>query len=339
MTTDSRGRPLGSLRLSVTDRCNLRCSYCMPEDRYTWLPKQNLLRFEETCELVDVFVELGVSEVRLTGGEPLVRARVEEMVRMLASRPGIKDIAMTTNGVLLADRARGLRAAGLQRLTVSLDTLRPDRFLELTRRDGLSSVLAGIDSARQAGFSRIKLNTVVMRGFNDDEIEEIIDYSRHAGVEARLIEYMDVGGATRWAPEKVVPKEEILDRVARRFGPLEQLPLDGPAPAERYVLGDGTVFGVISSVSKPFCRACDRSRLTADGMWFLCLYARKGVDLGRMLRDGATPERIRSTVQTAWSTRCDHGAEERTVLPERSALAGEGEMAADPHLGMHTRGG
>src|ERR1700726_2934877 len=215
---DQLGRPLRSLRVSVTDRCNLRCNYCMPEENYVWLPRQELLTFEEITRLVEVFTSLGVEDVRLTGGEPLLRRDLPELVRMLAANPRIRDLAMTTNGVLFAEHGEALRAAGLHRVTLSLDTLRAERFLALTGRDTHAQVLAGIAAARRAGFGKLKLDTVVLRGTNDDELADLIEFGRCAEAEVRFIEYMDVGGATEWSLDKVFTRAEMLDRLGKRYG-------------------------------------------------------------------------------------------------------------------------
>src|SRR6185503_18904501 len=217
MLLDQHARPLRNLRLSVTDRCNLRCSYCMPEAEYAWLPREDILHFEEIERLVDVFVLLGVDKVRLTGGEPLLRRDVTNLVRRLAARPGIADLAMTTNGVLLAAHAGALKDAGLHRLTVSLDTLDAGRFKALTRSDELDRVLAGIAAAASL-FPGVKLDTVVIRGVNDDELVNLIEFSRTHGGEVRFIEYMDVGGATHWSIERVVSRREMLARLEAHYG-------------------------------------------------------------------------------------------------------------------------
>ena len=338
-TLDRYARPLSNLRVSVTDRCNLRCQYCMPERDYVWLPRRDILDFEEISGLVDVFTTLGVDRVRLTGGEPLVRRDLPRLVRLLSDKPALKDLAVTTNGVLLADQARALRDAGLPRLTVSLDTLRPERFRAMTRRDDLPQVLDGIAAAGACGFAPLKLDSVLIRGVNDDEIEDLIEFARSAGAEVRFIEYMDVGGATRWSRTDVVSRAEILDRVARRYGISEPVPRDASAPAERFRLPDGLVFGVIASTTAPFCGACDRSRLTADGLWYSCLYASAGIDLRRPMRAGATPEELARVIAAAWTVRSDRGAEERLGMRERKPLAGAETLRRDPHLEMHTRGG
>jgi cyclic pyranopterin phosphate synthase len=336
---DLFGRPLRNLRLSVTDRCNLRCQYCMPEEEYVWLPRKDLLTFEEIARLVDAFVACGVSRLRLTGGEPLLRRDLESLVAILARKEGVTDLALTTNGLLLAEQAEALARAGLHRLTVSLDTLQPERFERLTRRPGLERVLAGIEAAQRSGLSGLKLDTVVMRGVNDDELVELLEYARGVGAELRFIEYMDVGGATQWSRAQVVSREEILAALAARFGSIEPVREESAAPAERFRLPDGTLFGIIASTTAPFCRTCDRARLTADGMWYLCLYARSGVELRGPLRDGATTVELIQLIADAWRGRSDRGAEERLALREREPLAPRAELSLDPHLEMHTRGG
>jgi GTP 3',8-cyclase len=335
---DHLARPLGSLRISVTDRCNLRCQYCMPEEEYVWLPRHDILQFEEIVRLARAFTTLGVRRVRITGGEPLLRRGLPDLVRQLASVDGIDDLALTTNGVLLGDLAPVLRDAGLHRITVSLDTLRAERFRALTRFDELPRVLAGLDAAR-AHFTRLKIDSVIVRGTNEDEILALLDYAREIGAEVRFIEYMDVGGATRWSPERVVSRAEMLKTVEATYGPVTAI-VDGSwAPADRFRLADGATFGIISSTTEPFCRTCDRSRLTADGLWFRCLYARDGVDLRALLRSGASDEDLRSVIAATWSLRDDRGAELRAAERERTPLIPVSRLRRDPHLEMHTRGG
>jgi cyclic pyranopterin phosphate synthase len=339
---DAFDRPLRNLRLSVTDRCNLRCQYCMPEEEYTWLPREDLLTFEELSTLVHVFTTLGVEKVRLTGGEPLLRRDVATLARLLAHNPRVQDLALTTNGVLLAEQAQALYDAGLHRITVSLDTLKPERFQALTRRDTHARVLAGIEAVQQVGFTGLKLDTVVMRGTNDDELVDLIEYGKQVGAEVRFIEYMDVGGATSWTMEKVCSRDAILARLSQHYGPVMPIAEETWAPAERFCLPDETVFGIIASTTAPFCRTCDRSRLTADGMWYLCLYARQGIDLRQPLRAGATPEELASIIIPGWQKRRDRGAEERKALETqgtRSTLIPLDRLRQDPHLEMHTRGG
>jgi GTP 3',8-cyclase len=332
-------RPLRNLRISVTDRCNLRCSYCMPEEDYVWLPREQILDFEELSSLADVFMELGVDKIRLTGGEPLLRRDLPALIRLLAAKPKLNDLALTTNGVLLDEHARPLREAGLHRVTVSLDTLSPDRFTALTRRANHAQVLAGIAALAPAGFSGTKLDTVVMRGVNDDELAALIEYGRTVAAEVRFIEYMDVGGATRWSMDKVVSRADMLGLLARRYGRIEPVIEESTAPADRYRLADGTVFGIISSTTEPFCASCDRSRLTADGVFYLCLYAQQGVDLRGPLRRGASRDELAAVITGAWSRRVDRGAEERLRLRDRTPLVQIGRLREDPHLEMHTRGG
>jgi GTP 3',8-cyclase len=336
---DTFGRRLRNLRISVTDRCNLRCGYCMPEEEYVWLPRDEILHFEEISRLADVFLTLGVDKIRLTGGEPLLRRDVASLVRLLVAKPGVRDLAMTTNGVLLAEHAVSLKEAGLHRVTVSLDTLRSDRFTALTRRTTHAQVLEGIASAPRAGFTDTKLDTVVMRGVNDDELEDLIEFGRTVPAEVRFIEYMDVGGATRWSPQQVVSRREILERLEQRYGRIEAVAEESTAPADRYRLSDGTVFGIISSTTAPFCADCDRSRLTADGMWYLCLYAAQGTDLRGPLRAGAPSAELAALITRGWSARADRGAEERLAVRDRSPLIQIGGLRRDPHLEMHTRGG
>jgi len=336
---DTRGRMLRNLRVSVTDRCNLRCGYCMPEEEYVWLPREEILHFEEISRLADVFIELGVDKVRLTGGEPLLRRDLAALIRLLAAKPALRDLAITTNGVLLAAEATTLRGAGLHRVTVSLDTLRPERFAALTRRDTHAQVLEGIAAVPRAGFTGTKLDTVVIRGVNDDELADLIEFSKRVPAEVRFIEYMDVGGATRWSFDQVVSRKEMLERLEQRYGRIEPVIEDSTAPADRFRLADGTVFGIISSTTAPFCAECDRSRLTADGLWYLCLYAMRGIDLRGPLRGGASNDQLKALISGGWTARTDRGAEDRLALGQRTPLVQIGGLKRDPHLEMHTRGG
>jgi GTP 3',8-cyclase len=334
-------RPLGSLRLSVTDRCNMRCGYCMPEESYTWLPRESLLSFEELDRLAGIFLGLGATKIRLTGGEPLLRHDLPDLVRMLAARSGLRDLAMTTNAILLAQQAGLLNAAGLRRVTVSLDTLRPDRMLAFARSNRHRDVLDGIAAAGVAGLGQVKLNSVIIRGFNDDEVLDLLEFARGGGHELRYIEYMDVGGATRWRMEDVVTRRNLLDRITKAHGAVEPMadPESPSAPAERFRLRDGTVFGIIASVTAPFCSDCDRSRVTADGTWFSCLYGERGVDLREPLRMGRSDTEISALLTRAWQQRDDRGAELRLVTPDRGALYQIAGLRADPRREMHTRGG
>jgi cyclic pyranopterin phosphate synthase len=338
MLQDTLGRPLRNLRLSVTDRCNLRCEYCMPEAEYEWLPREDVLHFEEISALVDVFLALGVDRLRLTGGEPLLRREMPALVRMLSGKPGLGDLAMTTNGVLLADHIDALAAAGLRRITVSLDTLHADRFKALTRFDELARVHEGMAAASRV-FGRFKIDAVVIKGVNDDELVDLIEYGKTAAAEVRFIEYMDVGGATKWSPARVVTRQEMLAQLAARYGTITPIVEESSAPADRYALPDGTTFGIISSTTEPFCKSCDRSRLTADGMWYLCLYAAQGIDLRAPLRAGASTDDLLSLIKAGWTRRDDRGAEQRLELGERRAFVPIKALKKDPHLEMHTRGG
>lgn len=339
---DQFRRPLGSLRVSVTDRCNLRCAYCMPEEDYVWLKRDELLSFEEIAGLARIFTSLGAGKIRLTGGEPLLRRDLDGLIKQLTKDENLRDLALTTNGVFLRAQAAALRNAGLRRITVSLDTLRRERFRALTRRDNLPDVLAGIRAASDAGFERIKFNTVVVRDFNDDELANILALARETNGEARFIEYMDVGGATRWTPKAVVSREEMLAGLTKTFGRIEPLAERGAMPAERFALADGTTFGIIASVTAPFCGDCDRSRLTVDGVWLLCLYTETGVNLREMLRGGKSIEEIALHIEQVWRTRTDRGAEERRELDfsgTRESLYQIQDLRRNPHREMHTRGG
>lgn len=340
---DTFDRPLKSLRLSVTDRCNLRCSYCMPEQDYVWLPREDVLTFEEIASLTGYFTDLGVDRVRLTGGEPLLRRGLSGLVRLLRQNRQVTDIALTTNGILLADDAEELYEAGLHRITVSLDTLRPERFHQLTRHDEFARVIEGIESVVRSGFTGFKLDTVAIRGFNDDELVDLIEFGKQVQAEVRFIEYMDVGGANEWSQEKVFSQAEILTLLSGFYGAIEPMPERGAAPAQRFLLSDGTIFGIIPSTTTPFCATCDRSRVTADGMWYRCLYATSGTDLRKSLRAGASDDEMRAMIRAGWEGRRDRGAEERKAL-ERDGLRVGGligieKLREDPHLEMHARGG
>ncbi|HEY6260220.1 MAG TPA: GTP 3',8-cyclase MoaA [Nitrospiraceae bacterium] len=341
--SDMFGRPLRSLRLSVTDRCNLRCKYCMPEEDYIWLPREDMLTHEEMAGLTGYFTDLGVDHVRLTGGEPLLRRNLPQLIRLLLQNSRVTDIALTTNGILLADQAQALYEAGLHRITVSLDTLRPERFRQLTRRDEHARVMEGIESVVRAGFIGLKLDTVAIRGFNDDELVALIEFGKQVQAEVRFIEYMDVGGANDWSQQQVLSQAAILTLLTEHYGPIEAMPERGAAPAQRYLLPDGTTFGIIPSTTTPFCATCDRSRVTSDGMWYHCLYASTGTDLRTPLRAGASATEMRALLRSGWEGRRDRGAEERKAL-ERDGLRKGGlidieKLRENPHLEMHARGG
>jgi cyclic pyranopterin phosphate synthase len=312
----------------------------MPQEDYTWLPREDLLTFEEISGLADLFAGHGVDRVRITGGEPLLRRDLPRLISILAHKPWLADLSMTTNGVLLADAAHDLRAAGLHRVTVSLDTLQPDRFRRLARIDALPQVLSGIASARRAGFESLKLDTVVSRGDNDDELADLLEFARTEGAEIRFIEYMDVGGAIAWRPDAVVSRAEMLARLTDHYGPVTSLAEPGSsAPAERFRLPGGQTFGIIASTTQPFCSTCDRARLTADGVLLLCLYAQHGTDLRRPLRAGACSDTIQKMIGAIWQARADRGAEERQHVRERGVYIPVRALRKDAHLEMHTRGG
>jgi len=311
----------------------------MPEPDYAWLPKETILSFEEIDAITGAFTALGVDRVRITGGEPLLRRDLPALIGKLAAREAVRDLALTTNGVLLAAQARALREAGLQRITISLDTLDRTRFEEITRFDALDAVLSGLDAAAAAGFDSIKIDSVIMKGVNDDELAALIEYGKRAGAEVRFIEYMDVGGATRWSMDNVFSKREMLDALEAQYGGIVPIEETSSAPAVRFRLPDGTVFGIISSTTEPFCHSCDRSRLTADGVWLMCLYARAGTDLRRPLRAGATADELQRLIAAVWTSRADRGAEERLRFDRREPLIPLTALKKDAHLEMHTRGG
>jgi cyclic pyranopterin phosphate synthase len=304
---DRFGRVIRDLRISVTDRCNFRCTYCMPEEGMKWLPRSDVLTFEEIERIAGLMVErYGVDSIRLTGGEPTVRARLPVLVAKLArlrTRRRHVDLALTTNGATLRLLARELRAAGLDRINISLDTLDRGRFFEMTRRDELDRVLDGIDAAIETGFDPVKLNTVVQRGVNDDEVVALARFGRERGVEVRFIEFMPLDASGGWTNQSVVGQDEIVARIAEVY-PLEPLPARGAAPADRwrYTDGRGTV-GVIPSVTKPFCGDCDRVRLTADGQFRTCLFATEEFDLRRAIRTGESDDRLAERIERAVGTK------------------------------------
>ena len=312
----------------------------MPEDEYVWLPREDLLTFEEIVEIADLAGAAGVDRVRLTGGEPLLRRDLPTLIGRLAGRPWLRDLALTTNGVLLADMAPALRRAGLHRVTVSLDTLQRERFKSLARVDALGQVIAGIEAARHTGFDGLKLDSVISRGDNDDELVALLEFAREHSAEVRFIEYMDVGGATHWRHDAVVSHDEMLARLHSHYGAIVRLDEPGSsAPATRYRLPTGQTFGIIASTTRPFCRTCDRLRLTADGVLFLCLYAQHGTDLRRPLRAGASREKLQRLIRAVWEGRADRGAEERHAAAGRGAYIPLRLLKKDAHLEMHTRGG
>jgi GTP 3',8-cyclase len=314
MLQDSLSRPLEDLRISVTDRCNFRCTYCMPFDEYSWIKREDILTYEEIARLARIFVTLGARKIRLTGGEPLVRKGLEVLVAMLAGLDKIEDICLTTNGALLEEKAGALKAAGLKRLNVSLDTLDPARFRRVTQRGELAPVLAGLRAAKREGFSPVKLNAVIERGVNEDEILGLAEFARANGFAIRYIEFMDVGNSNGWNMEKVVTKKEILAALGARYGLREKGRREPGSPAVDYEFADGGgEVGVIASVTEPFCGDCTRARLTADGKLVTCLFADHGHDLRSLLRSGAGEEEIRKTIEAVWQARRDRYSEERFV--------------------------
>ena len=319
MPQDLLGRPLRDLRISVTDRCNFRCTYCMPRDvfgpGYAFLPRSELLTYEEIARLASVFAGMGVSSIRLTGGEPLLRRALECLVSLLRAVDGIEDLSLTTNGALLARQAVGLKAAGLDRVTVSLDSLDDALFARMNDVDlPVRTVLDAIDAAADAGLGPIKINSVVRRGMNDHEVVALARRFKGTGHVLRFIEYMDVGGAP-WERGEVVPADEIVAEVDAVF-PLEPVgrtrPSD-PATRYRYLDGSGEI-GVIASVTRPFCGACTRARLSADGKLFTCLFASDGHDLKAPLRAGASDDELGAALTAVWTTRSDRYSEERGAV-------------------------
>jgi cyclic pyranopterin phosphate synthase len=309
---DTIQRPMRDLRISVTDRCNFRCKYCMPFDEYTWMAKSEVLTFSEIERLARLFTGLGVSQLRLTGGEPLVRRELYRLVGALSAIPGIEDISLTTNGALLGEQAQQLRDAGLRRINVSIDTLQPERFREITQRGDLQTVLDGLSVAQRVGMNPIKINAVIIRGFNEDEILDLVRFSRTHGFEMRFIEYMDVGNANGWTLEKTFTKREMLDRIHASF-PLREVGRAGnSAPAVDYeFLDGGGRVGIIGSVTEPFCSSCTRVRLTADGKLVTCLFAETGFDLKTLMRQGATDAELGEAIGKLWLGRSDRFSDTR----------------------------
>ena len=299
---DPFGRTIRDLRISVTDRCNFRCTYCMPEEGMTWLPRSGVLTFEEIERLARLFVErFEVNGLRLTGGEPTVRAHLPVLVQKLSALDA--DLSMTTNGSTLRAMAHELRDAGLRRVNISLDTLDREKFERMTRRDELVRVLDGIQAAKEAGFAPVKINAVVERGVNDDEIVDLARFGREQGVEVRFIEFMPLDATGHWMNEKVVGQDEIVAAIEAAF-PLEPVQARGAAPANEWRYADGLgMVGVIPSVTKPFCGDCDRVRLTADGQLRTCLFATNEFDLMRIIRAGGSDDEVAAEIQRAVGTK------------------------------------
>jgi cyclic pyranopterin phosphate synthase len=312
MVRDTLNRPLKDLRISVTDRCNFRCSYCMPRDEYVWIDRSEILSFEEIARLSGLFVELGVEKVRLTGGEPLLRKDLDHLIGKLWNISGLKDICLTTNGALLSQQAGALKAAGLKRLNVSVDTLNPEKFKKITRRGDLSQVLQGLASAKNAGFNPIKVNAVIERGVNDDDILPLVEFSRSNGFSMRFIEYMDVGNANDWLSGQMLTASQILAIVDARFPLRRKGRADRSATSVDYEFVDGGGdIGVIASVTEPFCGGCTRARLTADGKLVTCLFSDHGHDLKSLVRGGASDDELRDLISSLWTARVDRFSEER----------------------------
>lgn len=316
---DRLGRPLHDLRVSVTDRCNFRCVYCMPKELFgpdhAFLPRAEILDFEEIARVVRAAVPLGVAKVRLTGGEPLVRRNVQELVRMVAAIDGVRDLTLTTNGSLLAAKAPALAEAGLSRVTVSLDALDDETFMRMNDvRVSVARVLDGIAAAERAGLTPIKINAVIRRGLNEHAVLDLAGHFRGTGQTVRFIEYMDVGATNGWRLDDVVPAREVLATIDARW-PLEPLDPDYRGEvAQRYRYRDGAgEIGVISSVSQPFCGDCTRARLSADGRLYTCLFARTGHDVRAVLRAGATDDALATFLTDAWHGRSDRYSELRTL--------------------------
>ena len=312
MLTDIFHRPLKDLRISVTDRCNFRCTYCMPFDEYVWIEKHKILTFEEIERLARIFTKLGVERIRLTGGEPLLRKDLSRLVGLLAGLEGLRDLCLTTNGAHLAEQASALKDAGLMRVNVSLDTLDSDKFKKIVKRGNLDKVLDGLFAAQRHGLQPIKINAVIERGVNDDEIIPLVEFSRSHGFGIRFIEYMDVGNSNGWKSEKMLSKSEILERIYSVY-PLTKLGRDqGRAPAVDYKFADGEGdLGVIASVTEPFCSGCSRARLTADGKFVTCLFSEVGHDLKTALREGVSDQEIQDQVVSIWNRRNDRYSESR----------------------------
>jgi cyclic pyranopterin phosphate synthase len=317
---DTLNRPLHDLRISVMDRCNFRCPYCMPREtfheHYRFLKTTERLSFEEITRLTRLFVQLGVKKVRLTGGEPLLRANISELVGELTALEGVQDVALTTNGVLLAQHAAELKANGLHRITVSLDTLDAEIFKQMSggfaERD---RVLEGIRAAQDAGLTPIKINAVIERGLNDHTALDLVEHFRGTGVIVRFIEYMDVGTRNHWSRERVVASRELVERIGARWLLHAVEENYHGEVAERYAFDDGAgEVGFISSVTNPFCGSCTRARLSSEGVFYTCLFARSGLDLRAPLRDGATDDELRSLIADTWTRRGDRYSELRSSL-------------------------
>ena len=333
---DTRRRPIHDLRISVMDRCNFRCPYCMPREtfheKYRFLGSSERLSFEEIVRLARLFARLGVRKLRLTGGEPLLRANLADLVGDLTSIGGIEDVALTTNGILLAQHAVELKAAGLRRITVSLDSLDPEVFKRMSGGlGGVEDVLLGIEHALRAGLDPVKINAVVQRGLNEHTVLDLVERFRGSGVIVRLIEYMDVGNRNDWRPELVVPSKELLALIGARW-PLEPLERQYRGEvAQRYAFADGRgEIGFISSITQPFCGDCSRARLSSDGILYTCLFATHGTSLRDALRGGATDDMVLELLRTVWEQRSDRYSEQRVAL---SAAGGRRQKIEMHYIG------
>ena len=332
LLTDTLNRPLRDLRISLIDRCNFRCPYCMPSEKYhhayQFLDKEQWLSFEEIVRLAKIFVGLGVSKLRLTGGEPLLRPELDVLIHQLSLIPGVDDLALTTNGAMLVQWAQSLKAAGLRRLTVSLDTLDETIFAQMSGEKGsLKDVLEGIRCAEAVGFDSIKINTVIQRGINDHTILDLVKYFRGTAHSVRFIEYMDVGNQNHWENDQVVPSSEIISLINTEF-PLEHIQGTqdgGTSEIYRFKDGQGEI-GFISSVTKAFCGTCNRLRLSADGKLYTCLFATHGTDLGGHLRNGSNEEFLSGMIRDVWKKRDDRYSEIRSQICHRSHGSPKVEM-------------
>jgi GTP 3',8-cyclase len=329
---DRLERPLRDLRISVMDRCNFRCPYCMPREqyheRYQFLNSRERLSFDEIARLSRLFVQLGVRKLRLTGGEPLLRTNLPDLIADLTAIPGVEDVALTTNGVLLGRYAAELKAAGLKRITISLDSLDPEIFARMSGGfGGLDEVLSGIERARSAGLEPLKINAVIQRGVNDHTAVDLVDRFRGTGVIVRFIEYMDVGNRNDWREDMVVPSKELAARISERW-PLQPLEREYRGEvAERYGFTDGQgEVGFISSVTQPFCGDCSRARLSSDGVIYTCLFATRGTSLRDALRSGASDEQLLETIRNVWLNRVDRYSEQRMELRQSSGDKRKVEM-------------
>lgn len=334
---DKFNRPVRDLRVSVTDRCNYRCTYCMPLDEYVWIDRREILSFEEITRLARLFAGLGVDKVRITGGEPLVRKDLHLLVGMLSPLTGIGDICLTTNASLLSEQIADLAAAGLNRINVSIDTLDPEKFRQITKRGDLSKVLEGVFAAKSLGIHPIKINAVIERGLNEADIIPLVEFTREHGFSMRFIEYMDVGNANDWISTKIVSKKEILEIINARY-PVRELGREGgAAPAVDYEFVDGVgELGVIASVTEPFCSSCTRARLTADGKLVTCLFSDRGHDLKSLMRSGASDEQLVDVISSIWGARTDRYSDERLAAMKSA----EGYQPKEHHkIEMITLGG